>query len=85
MQQTFGRLVRLRAMGHAVDQPAAGATAAPCAQAAGQRRHAGTAGRALANGFDDPRTFFPWFADAGEADYYIDSCAAIAAMAAVPA
>ena len=42
------------------------------------------AGR-FANGFDDPRTFFPWFADAGEADHYIDSCAAIAAMAAVPA
>jgi len=40
---------------------------------------------AFANGFDDPRTFFPWFADAGEADHYIDSCAAIAAMAAVPA
>jgi flavin-dependent dehydrogenase len=40
---------------------------------------------AFANGFDDPRTFFPWFADAGEADHYIASCAAIAAMAAVPA
>ena len=32
-----------------------------------------------------PRTFFPWFADAGEEEHYIGSCAAIAAMAAVPA
>ncbi|BEP64860.1 hypothetical protein GmRootV213_54140 (plasmid) [Variovorax sp. V213] len=33
---------------------------------------------AFANGFDDPRTFFPWFADAAEADRYIETCAAVA-------
>jgi hypothetical protein len=37
---------------------------------------------AFANGFDDPRTFFPWFADPAEADRYIDTCAATAAVAA---
>ncbi|MDP9928732.1 styrene monooxygenase/indole monooxygenase family protein [Variovorax paradoxus] len=33
---------------------------------------------AFANGFDDPRTFFPWFADPAEADRYIETCAAVA-------
>ncbi|MBS0451418.1 MAG: FAD-binding oxidoreductase [Proteobacteria bacterium] len=33
---------------------------------------------AFANGFDDPRTFFPWFTDPVEADRYIDTCAAVA-------
>ena len=33
---------------------------------------------AIANGFDDPRTFFPWFADPAEADRYIETCAAVA-------
>jgi hypothetical protein len=28
---------------------------------------------AIANGFDDPRTFFPWFADPVEADRYIET------------
>ncbi|MDP9919556.1 hypothetical protein J2W24_005230 [Variovorax boronicumulans] len=36
---------------------------------------------AIANGFDDPRTFFPWFADPQEADRYLDTCAAAAAAA----
>ena len=30
---------------------------------------------AIANGFDDPRTFFPWFADPVEADRYIETWA----------
>ncbi|MDR0226174.1 MAG: FAD-binding oxidoreductase [Burkholderiaceae bacterium] len=34
---------------------------------------------AFANGFDDPRTFFPWFTDPDEARHYIESCAAVAA------
>lgn len=34
---------------------------------------------AIANGFDDPRTFFPWFTDPGEAEHYLDTCAAVAA------
>jgi hypothetical protein len=38
-----------------------------------------TLASAFANGFDDPRTFFPWFADPVEADRYIDTCAAAAA------
>ncbi len=44
----------------------------------------GTAGavpplaEAIVNGFDDPRTFFPWFADPAEADSYIETCAAVA-------
>ena len=33
---------------------------------------------AFANGFDDPRTFFPWFADGAEADRYIETCASVA-------
>ena len=33
---------------------------------------------AFANGFDDPRTFFPWFADPAEADRYIETCASVA-------
>ena len=33
---------------------------------------------AFANGFDDPRTFFPWFADPAEAQRYIETCAAAA-------
>jgi len=33
---------------------------------------------AFANGFDDPRTFFPWFADPVEAKRYIETCAAVA-------
>ncbi|WP_431121639.1 styrene monooxygenase/indole monooxygenase family protein [Variovorax paradoxus] len=33
---------------------------------------------AFANGFDDPRTFFPWFAEPAEADRYIETCAAVA-------
>lgn len=33
---------------------------------------------AIANGFDDPRTFFPWFADPEEATRFADSCAAVA-------
>ncbi|KLN53566.1 styrene monooxygenase/indole monooxygenase family protein [Variovorax paradoxus] len=33
---------------------------------------------AFANGFDDPRTFFPWFADPAEAERYIETCAAAA-------
>jgi len=33
---------------------------------------------AFANGFDDPRTFFPWFTDPVEADRFIDTCAAVA-------
>jgi hypothetical protein len=33
---------------------------------------------AFANGFDDPRTFFPWFADPAEADRYIETCATVA-------
>ncbi|MDQ0023725.1 hypothetical protein J2X90_001520 [Variovorax paradoxus] len=33
---------------------------------------------AFANGFDDPRTFFPWFADPAEANRYIETCAAVA-------
>ncbi|MDP9892322.1 hypothetical protein J2W32_001235 [Variovorax boronicumulans] len=33
---------------------------------------------AFANGFDDPRTFFPWFADAAESERYIATCAAVA-------
>jgi hypothetical protein len=28
-------------------------------------------GKAFVNGFDDPRTFFPWLADPGEADKFI--------------
>ncbi|HEY2256050.1 MAG TPA: styrene monooxygenase/indole monooxygenase family protein [Variovorax sp.] len=31
---------------------------------------------AIANGFDDPRTFFPWFADPVEADRFIETWAA---------
>ena len=27
----------------------------------------------MANGFDDPRDFFPWFADPGEAESYLAS------------
>lgn len=44
----------------------------------------GTAGavpplaEAIVNGFDDPRTFFPWFADPAEADDFIATCAAVA-------
>jgi hypothetical protein len=33
---------------------------------------------AIANGFDDPRTFFPWFADPVEADRFIETWAAAA-------
>jgi len=33
---------------------------------------------AFANGFDDPRTFFPWFSDPAEAERYIETCAAVA-------
>jgi hypothetical protein len=33
---------------------------------------------AIANGFDDPRTFFPWFADPAEAERHIATCAAVA-------
>jgi hypothetical protein len=33
---------------------------------------------AFANGFDDPRTLFPWFSDPAEADRYIETCAAVA-------
>jgi hypothetical protein len=33
---------------------------------------------AFANGFDDPRTYFPWFADPTEAQRFIDTCAAVA-------
>ena len=28
-------------------------------------------GKAFVNGFDDPRTFFPWLADPGEAEKFI--------------
>ena len=28
-------------------------------------------GRAFVNGFDDPRTFFPWLADPAEADRFL--------------
>jgi hypothetical protein len=28
-------------------------------------------GKAFANGFDDPRTFFPWLADPSEAEKFI--------------
>ena len=30
-------------------------------------------GRAFVNGFDDPRTFFPWLADPGEAEKFIQA------------
>jgi len=33
----------------------------------------------IANGFDDPRTFFPWFADPVEADRVIDTWTAVPA------
>ena len=33
---------------------------------------------AIANGFDDPRTFFPWFADPVEAERFAATCAAVA-------
>jgi hypothetical protein len=33
---------------------------------------------AIVNGFDDPRTFFPWFADPVEADRFIDTWASAA-------
>ena len=33
---------------------------------------------AIANGFDDPRTFFPWFADPVEADRFLETWAAAA-------
>lgn len=31
-------------------------------------------GRAIVNGFDDPRTFFPWFFDPKEADAFLERC-----------
>jgi len=37
-----------------------------------------TLASAFANGFDDPRTFFPWFADPTESQRFIDTCAAVA-------
>jgi styrene monooxygenase A-like protein len=33
-------------------------------------------GRAFVNGFDDPRTFFPWLADPGEAEKFIAAASA---------
>ena len=33
---------------------------------------------AIANGFDDPRTFFPWFADPVEAERFAETCVAVA-------
>ena len=37
----------------------------------------GVAGE-LANGFDDPRTYFPWFSEQSEAEHFLDTWAAVA-------
>ena len=34
---------------------------------------------AVANGFDDPRSFFPWFIDAGEAETFLQQAVKAAA------